>query len=354
MGHGIGVVNTAVNYTVGFVKRKLEVVAEFLSDEQVKSRLLADRKWMEGRLCYTWAHATETARYLRRLGAGKDGVPFFDKLRQFLTQIGNSLGYVRMVRTAGMRSMASGLEYLEACPWLGEEHGTAGKGELLESIEAAECGASVKEAARVAEIVARKVLRCFDSSTDHLNLLASVFSKALARPQTGVGFPATRLFHLLVPAAACSFLDSLLVGRETLAKRAVAPTSGPRGDLLLFDDGFAVGVAFVLRVFGLEPEFHALHWFETEIADSDVAVGQARVAAGVPLQDSNRSGAQQAADRRSQLEKELGRLAAAVEAATALFGNGEIEVGTPSAASAAKEGSCSEEPAGNGDMDSPQ
>lgn len=45
---------------------------------------------------------------------GRDGVTFLDKLRQVLTQIGNSLGYVRMVRTAGMRSMADGLEYLEA------------------------------------------------------------------------------------------------------------------------------------------------------------------------------------------------------------------------------------------------
>ena len=43
--------------------------------------------------------------------AGQD---VLDKLRQVLTQIGNSLGFVRMVRTAGMRSMADGLEYLEA------------------------------------------------------------------------------------------------------------------------------------------------------------------------------------------------------------------------------------------------
>eukprot|EP00931_Biecheleriopsis_adriatica_P019704 TRINITY_DN13361_c0_g1_i2.p1 TRINITY_DN13361_c0_g1~~TRINITY_DN13361_c0_g1_i2.p1 ORF type:complete len:1202 (+),score=292.24 TRINITY_DN13361_c0_g1_i2:38-3643(+) len=319
--HGTGVVNTAVNYTVGFVKRKLEVIAEFLADESVKSRLLADQTWLEGQTCYTWARALDTARFMRRLGAGKDGVSYLDKLRQVLTQIGNSLGYVRMVRTAGMRSMAGSLDYLEACPWLGEGKRSSGSGksELLEAAESADCEPDITEAAILAESAARSVRRCFEASTDHLNLIAGVFTAVLQRPSGSFGVPAMRLFHLLVPAAACSFLDALLVGRDTLAKRAVAPSSGPRGNVVLFDDGFAVGVAFVLRVFGLDHSFQALHWFDTEIADGDVATGQARRAAG--LEGSvGHPPAQSEADRRAQLEAELGRLAAAVEAAAALFG----------------------------------
>merc|ERR1712137_178583 len=116
-------------------------------------------------------------------------------------------------------------------------------GELLEAAKASHCEPAVVEATELAEATARSVKRCFEARTDHLNLLADVFAKALARPQD-VGLASTQLFHLLVPATACSFLDALLVGRETLAKRAVAPSSGPRGDMLLFDDGFAVGVAF--------------------------------------------------------------------------------------------------------------
>ena len=45
-------------------------MAEFLADESVKSRLLAEQQWMEGRPAYTWARAVETARFIRRLGAG--------------------------------------------------------------------------------------------------------------------------------------------------------------------------------------------------------------------------------------------------------------------------------------------
>ncbi|CAE7467141.1 WASHC4, partial [Symbiodinium pilosum] len=326
--HGYGVINTAVNYSVGFIKRKLEVVAEFLADESVKSRLLADKQWMQGRSCYTWARGVESAKIIRRLGAGRDGVSFLDKLRQVVSQIGNSLGYVRMVRTAGMRSMAGSLDFLEAAPWLGRrDEGPDGMtNEFLEAAESTGSDVAVKEAAHLADVAARSVRRCFEASTDHLNLLADVFTKALARPQGGGVAP--RLFHLLVPVLGCCFLDALLFGRELLAKRAVTPT-GAKGDAVLFDDGFAVGVAFVLRVFGLERDFQSLHWFQTEIADSDVAVGRAREAAGLPFQDSQRSAAQAAADRRALLSAELGHLAAAMEAASALFGAHAVESPAP-------------------------
>eukprot|EP00439_Symbiodinium_sp_Y106_P047355 s575_g6.t1 len=220
-----------------------------------------------------------------------------------------------------MRSMAGSLDFLEAAPWLGRREPGGGDSLGNDFLEAAEtaCGdAAVKEAAHLADTAARS------ASTDHLNLLAEVFAKALARQ----GSAAPRLFHLLVPILGCCFLDSLLFGRELLAKRAVTPT-GAKGDAVLFDDGFAVGVAFVLRVFGLDRDFQSLHWFQTEIADSDVAAGRAREAAGLPFQDSQRSAAQAAADRRALLTSALGQLAAALEAASALFGAHAAEPTAP-------------------------
>lgn len=127
------------------------------------------------------------------------------------------------------------------------------------------------------------------ASTEYLNLLADVFVKALSRTNAGGGANSTQLFHLLLPALCHAFLDSLLLGRDCLAKRAVANT-GIKGDALLQDDGFAVGVAFILRVFGLNRDFQSLHWFQTEINDSDMTTGQARAAAGLPyFTDSNQS-----------------------------------------------------------------
>lgn len=332
-------VNTTVNYTYGFVKRKLEVVADFLADESVKSRLLADQHWAErqrtgqgsahgsGSAGFTWSRAAETARFIRRLGAGGDGTPYLDKLRQVVTQVGNSLGYVRMVRTAGMRCLAGSLPYVEAAFGSGggdlkedeEEPGVPGG--FLRAAKGVESQPLVLEAAKVADEAGRSVRRCFEASTDHLNLLAQVCGKALSlmrSKSSSIGQLPMQLFHVLVPALCLSFLDSILVGREALAKRAVAPASGPRSNAFCFDDGFAVGVAFVLHVFGVDKEFQAMHWFETQITEGDV--GMTRAAAGLTALQEGKPGE----TRRDVLERELACLAAAVEAASSLFSRASV------------------------------
>ena len=40
--HGTGVMNTAVNYTYQFLRKKFSVFSQFLYDEQIKSRLSKD------------------------------------------------------------------------------------------------------------------------------------------------------------------------------------------------------------------------------------------------------------------------------------------------------------------------
>eukprot|EP00972_Heterocapsa_arctica_P086818 12798014-Heterocapsa_arctica.AAC.1 len=77
--------------------------------------MLADRHWMTSRPGYTWARAMDTARHLRQgLGFHPDRLSLLDKLRQALTQVGTTLGYVRAVRGAGMRAAARSLPYVEA------------------------------------------------------------------------------------------------------------------------------------------------------------------------------------------------------------------------------------------------
>ncbi len=68
-----------------------EVVAKFLADESVKSRLLAEQQWMEGRPAYTWARAIETARFIRRLDAGTKHW-ILDVMMSWLSSSDNSLG----------------------------------------------------------------------------------------------------------------------------------------------------------------------------------------------------------------------------------------------------------------------
>lgn len=47
---------------------------------------------------------------IKKLGAAEDGMSFLDQFRQLISEIGNALGFVRMVRMGGLQhsSTASG------------------------------------------------------------------------------------------------------------------------------------------------------------------------------------------------------------------------------------------------------
>eukprot|EP00929_Paragymnodinium_shiwhaense_P087037 TRINITY_DN47360_c0_g1_i1.p1 TRINITY_DN47360_c0_g1~~TRINITY_DN47360_c0_g1_i1.p1 ORF type:complete len:1285 (+),score=290.81 TRINITY_DN47360_c0_g1_i1:32-3856(+) len=348
--HGTGTINTIVNYTKGFLKRKLEIVVGFLANEAVRSRLLADQIWMQEQLAakkgYSWNRALETARHIRRLGQVK-GNTFLDKLRHVVTQIGNSFGYVRMVRNAGMRCAAGSLPYVDALA-LSSGHSLKAKQQEPKSMEdadaseeiqgaavaeidttfkgaaqAAVCSPLVVDAAETADEAAHCIKRTFEASTDYLNVLAQAFSVALGTKAseaeaTGAMLP-TSLFYLLVPAMSLSFLDSLLVGREALTKRAVAAASTLKSNAICFDDGFAVGVACLLRIMGQEHDFHALRWFDAQV--TSVGDGPAAAAAALASLPSEASAGQSAGFSRVEaFARDMGRLAATVEAASSLFG----------------------------------
>jgi len=345
--HGTGVINTTVNYTYGFMKRKLEVVAEFLSDESVKSRMLADAFYMEQRKAkkagYEWSHAMQTARFMRNLGTASDGLSFLDKVKQVVCQIGNILGYVRMVRSAGMRCVGRSLPYIEAgalqeadkdaalkaSPAFDEDEAeedpeaaaTSGLFKLFATAAGdANSATLVVEAAEVADEAVRSLRSCFERSTDYLNLLTQVFSKALkvqARSGPQPDDPMS-LFHLLVPALTLAHMDSLLVGRESLAKRAVASATTLRSNALFFDDGFALGVACILSIFGQEPDFQSLHWFDAQVLDHDAGSAPTTIAGSAPTAGS--LGSDSATNRRREmLQRELARTSATLEAASSLF-----------------------------------
>lgn len=345
--HGTGVINTTVNYTYGFVKRKLEVVVAFLQDEEVKSKLLFEERYAQERRLkrkpYAWSRAHETRSHIRKeVGTAADGVPLMDKFVQTVCQIGNAVGYVRMVRNAGMRCNAKSLPYVQvasvACA-IGQRMDGARAVEndmdkeamdekALDSkrsnFEAAAGKAgspqTVLDAAKAADNVVETTNRNFEASTDYLNIIAEVFGEALKHMKEEHGSPAN-LFHLLVPAMTLSFIDSLRVCRQALMRRAVATVRTLQSNAACFDDGFAVGVALILRIFGSDRDFQALHWFATEVTEKD-----AQLAPKInhdefyqPMEEGPEG--RQTASEREMLTLEFKRFHATFDSAFSLFGS---------------------------------
>ena len=61
-------------------------------------------------------------------------------------------------------------------------------------------------------------------------------------------------FHILVPALTINFIEKIIVIKGSVTKKA---TPG----VYISDDGFALGVVYLLKVFRQTNEFEQLNWF---------------------------------------------------------------------------------------------
>lgn len=65
-----------------------------------------------------------------------------------------------------------------------------------------------------------------------------------------------KTFYTLVPAVSIWHIDHVTMGREKLTKRN-------NSDAFISDDGFPLGVVFLLRILGVTDEFNSLNWFDS-------------------------------------------------------------------------------------------
>merc|ERR550519_2525951 len=93
--HGTGIMNTTVNFTFQFLKKKFFVFSQFLFDEHIKSRLIKDiRNFRENRETlnqqYPYESADKFNRGIRKLGVTQDGSTYLDQFRLLISHIGNA------------------------------------------------------------------------------------------------------------------------------------------------------------------------------------------------------------------------------------------------------------------------
>ena len=61
---------------------------------------------------YPFARAEKFNKDIRKLGTTEDGQTFLCQFRNQITEIGNALGYVRMVRSGGLHHLANAIRFV--------------------------------------------------------------------------------------------------------------------------------------------------------------------------------------------------------------------------------------------------
>ena len=292
--HGVGIRHDGQLHVP--VPRAAPLRLQSFFDDHIKSRLIRDfrffkkeRKELGNR--YPFERAERFHRDIRKLGVSADGLTPLDQFRVLISEIGNALGYVRMVRAGGLHYCAAAVEYVpetldEVSPF------------AEQAAAAPALGAEAREAAATVGELVKMLGDNFSGGTEYFLMLEEVFAGAMRDAKN----EHLKYFFIAVPALMINFVEHMLGAKDRLQRS--------QKHAAFTDDGFAMGLAYLLKLLDQNSRFESLHWFECVKAKfaEDKRQLEAGAADGPPRGGGRKDDANSLARRRieaNELEFEL-------------------------------------------------
>lgn len=156
---------------------------------------------------------------------------------------------MRLVRSGGMHACSNSLSFL---PETDSEFADRCEGLSRETVIAA---------SRLDRVV-QSLAANFADGSHYFRMLVDVFASDFRNPKHSH----LNNFFMIVPALTISYVDHMLTGKEKVTRKKIGVWT---------DDGFPMGLAYVLTLLGQHERLAGLHWFASARAHHrrDITMG---------------------------------------------------------------------------------
>ena len=212
--HGIGIMNTTINFIYQFLVQKFMTFSQFLYDDNIKSRLLKDVRYFKTHRTeleskYPYKRAEAFIKSIKRMGM-THGMDFLGAFRKLVTEIGNALGYVRMIRSGGLRYCSNATAFipdLSAQPNF-EEH--AKESELPPATVAA---------CKMLDDIVKNLQETSSEGVDYFDVMVGAFAEELRIDKNDH----LKNFFVIVPPLMLAYVDHMLLEKDRMVRPPPPP-----------------------------------------------------------------------------------------------------------------------------------
>ena len=272
--HGTGIVNSVLNKAFGYISKTIRPLLDILFDDYILSYLKEERTfWNEKKGKINYFYPLENALNLRTkiltLDENKK-VNQILKAIQYITQIGNAVALARCIRTALMDYNSQNVNLLtnnnindynqisqqislqvDIDPTNPNNNSSNISSNLLNNIQN-----SLNDSNKMFCETINNLKQIGKNTINYLEILVTSFGDTLS----SLKIPEMEMFSFLLPPLTISFIDNAINARDNLMKKNKSEESA-----YFSDDGFMVGVCYLLKIFSCDKKFESLNWFPSVI-----------------------------------------------------------------------------------------